>query len=358
MARMLFGLTCLGFCMGLSAPVPGGAEASSEQSAAETVELSTSVYPPDVSGESAYLAFVDGRAGELVALAQEQRDPLRQAEHHLMAANWMLARQTEPFVSRLLLGIAGPDEAGHLLAAVEQAQAQLDAASVGLAGLGSTKPTTQPSEPAAGDADREIATLGSVRDDLASFAEAYAAAWSSGSDDEAIRRVRRAASGLAVLLEDERRGVAQSAMLCQALLYRRAGLAERAARVLDLALQPLSPDAPQSSLYARLLRCRIVAEEGGYAAAYSLLLKLEERCHDWFDAPQEIGEAVRAVLLLRKQVVQDWQASVVEPANQEHNAWCEAVIGRLDEAMLQIEGTTRVMRLGAAVPSLLEADVP
>ena len=73
----------------------------------------------------------------MIAAAEQETEPLKRVNAHLEAANWILARQAEPMISRLLLELDGPfDQASlrqalgpiRLRVAVGQARAQLAAA--------------------------------------------------------------------------------------------------------------------------------------------------------------------------------------------------------------------------------------
>jgi hypothetical protein len=92
--------------------------------------------------------------------------------------------------------------------------------------------------------------------------------------------------------------------------------------------------------------------------AWSLLLKLEERAHDWFDSPVARQEAARAATLVRLQVNKSWRQSLTEAENLERAAWCGRAEERMQSMIVQSTASPTVLRLTLAVPLLLEGSTP
>ncbi|MHC4611894.1 MAG: hypothetical protein ACYS7M_16285 [Planctomycetota bacterium] len=364
---------CLGWAATLAVPVgqgptsvPADRPGAASQPAPDAVfELSIAAYPPDVADERQYAHHIGQQLEALLTCAQQATDTARKVEYSLAAANWILAWQAEPQVSRLLLGIEQPSDLASVDRAVAEARRHLDAAGKLLADTAASGTASIEENAEKADSVDERKTppsdqrgpldkLETIGDDLAAFADALTLAWAQGAGQDDTQRVRAAASSLAVLLEDARPGVASAAMLYQALLYGRVGRMDRAMQVLDLALQPIPQAGDSFAFFSKLLRCRYLARQGGYAVAWSLLLRLEERCHDWFDSPQASEEAVRAVALVRLQVNESWRESLAASGDEERVAWCTRAEARIRETSLLADESPKVMRLGVAVPMLVD----
>jgi len=339
--------------------------------------LSATVYPAGVESEEVYARHVQGRIDESLAKADQAPDLSAKARHLLMAANLILSRGIEPQVTRLLLEIETPRDAADLAAGVEEARKHLDAARALL--LGSNSAASQPSTAPGSDSsepDRappsELGRVApaiapekpAVCDDLTAFAEALQEAWAgdgialdgaAGPDVERqVSRAREAVSALATLLEDDRPGVAANARLYHAVLLSRIERVDRALTGLDLALQPLRQDAAVPSFYARLLRCRYLARQGSYAVSTALLLRLEERSHEWFDDPQLRIEAANTAALVRREVLRQWRDALTAEGKESAAAWCADAADRIDDTLRAEEDSPVVLRLGLAVPLLAE----
>lgn len=321
-----------------------------------TVGLSPADYPAGVSDEASLEAHNRARTIDILAAADREDEPLVQAEHRLAVANWILARQAEPQISRLLLGIESPTDLTSLRSSVADARVQLEAcrrllddpADDESHATGAQEPQSDP----AGAQSRE--GLRALHHDLAAFAEALAVAWSPDGGDDYGRQVRRCASALGVLLEDERPGVAAAAAMYQALLYRRADRPDRALAVLDLATRPLPRGGEAWAFSSRLLRCRFLAQQGSHALAWSLLLKLEERAHDWFEATGQGEQAARTALLVRLEVAGAWQQQLAQAGLAAEAAWCQRAAEQIRQAMRESRQPPTVMRIRSAIPFLLE----
>ena len=348
-------------------PQADGLMRSASQPAADVaVGLSAAVYPPGVTDETQYAHRIQEQVDGLLAAAEaaDRSDPAARVEYLLGAANWILARQIEPQVSRLLLGIERSQDAAFVIRSVAEARKHLAAAGPPPDGPAEATVSLEGDEEAAEPAgqgripsavsEESRHQSESIRNDLSAFADALALAWAEGEAENDAQAVRAAASSLAVLLEDDRPGVAPAATLYQAVLYQRAGQSDRAMKVLDLALQPLPPDAASFAFFSRLLRCRYLAQGGGHAVAWSLLLKLEERCQDWFDSPEARQEATCAAVLVRLEVGELWEASLASSGDQERLAWCGRAKQRIQSTLLQPTGEPTATRLGSAVPLLLD----
>lgn len=338
-------------------PQVAESQLTTQPAASDAVVLSAALYPAEVTDEAQYVRHTRQRTDALIEAAGRASDAAARIEHHLAAANWILACQIEPQITRLLLGIDEPGDTDALAASVALAQQQLDTAGCLLADLADqaeiAAPPSDDQQPEE-DSQPMAGRLEALHSDLSAFAEALATIAADTSDDQVVQRARRSASQLGVLLEDTRPGVAPAAIVYQALLFARIGRMDRAMTVLDLALRPLPADAEALSFFGRLLRCRFLARQGAYAVAWSLLLKLEERCQEWFDTPQARAEATATVAVVRLEVARSWKESLAEAGAADGSAWCEAAERRIGKPLFGGDESPTVMRIGHAVPMLTD----
>lgn len=285
-------------------------------------------------------------ANRLVKRAEAARGALESFDRHLLAANWMMAYELEPMATRLLLRASESKDAASVAEKLAVVADQLEAARKVWETLREDKSLSR-------DArwQREGRLAG-----LRAFAEAFASLWPTPEVKKETRRaaLRRAASDIAVVLEDDRPGVAAGAQLWQAYLYAQS---DRLPRAIDLLPAALSkpPNGDVFGFYARLLRCRYVAREhGGFAAAAALLARIEKRGADWFEAESDQEAASRAAALVRRSVLADWEKSFREAGKPQRAQWCRAAIARLDEQFFPPGSPNEVLRLLRAVPYLVD----
>jgi hypothetical protein len=271
--------------------------------------------------------------------ARPAADP---ALRHLMEANQILAQQIEPAVSRWLIAQDTPVGREALQTALDVAGQHLEAAKAALESSGAATPNAN--EPRAEDS-----LLVADVETLEAFANALSAIFGEGTAEGLARDRRNAAFALAVLLEDERGGVAAAAGLYQAILYRQLDRLDRVMELLPAPLTPLSPAGERFDFFARLLRCQCVSQRGGYAAGYAILLQIEKRCNEWFADPRDQAAAARAAVEVRLQLLAEWEARA--PDAEEHQ-WCQESAIRTRQALQEGQVTSGVMRLGVAVPLL------
>ncbi|HNQ21477.1 MAG TPA: hypothetical protein PKK06_00100 [Phycisphaerae bacterium] len=311
------------------------------------VRLST---PVGFSDEAAYDRAVEAKIKELVAAAGAATDALTAAEARLAAANLILARRTERDCSLVLLGLGRADGAGE---ALQPVFAQVTAL-LGEAGTAIARQRDAQSGDAAPELEGRLAAAERQREVLAAFAQALEAMVAADlrQDADGSRR-RRAASGLAPLLEQAEPGVSSAALLYSAVL-RADEDRDRVLTLLDLPLKtPASKDLPYA-LYTRLLRCRLLAEGGGHAAALALLFQLEEHCPNWLSDAAAGADAVRTVALGQLQMLADWHSRLSKPDQEDARRWCRSRFDALSDEHFP-GGSGTVLRLGRAVPTLVAA---
>ncbi|MFQ5490731.1 MAG: hypothetical protein ACE5GE_08430 [Phycisphaerae bacterium] len=318
--------------------------------------LSGEVYAEGVSDEAGHLAYVDGRIEALLSAGERAASDLQKVNYQLAAANWMLSRQIEPRVSRLLLGIEASGDRAGLMSGLEQARFRLDACRTALEAI---PPADESEEEEGGEgADPQALTIAALErsvESLSAYAAAIGAIWRPDEADGESKAIRRTASALGVFLEDDRPEVAQLASLYRALLYGRMGRLERALSALEPALAPLPAESRAAALYNRVLRCQLLAQEGGFVVAWSLLLRLEERVTEWFSVPRQVQSATRAVGLARLEIARQWEASLRAQGAKEEADWCRQSADALEAALQEGGGRLEVLRLGLAVPMMVES---
>ncbi len=259
----------------------------------------------------------------------------------LARANDLLARQTEPAVSRWFLDLTLPGDNEQVLENVRRAQALL------------TESRT--------DTDRPGTADGTRRDDieaLEAFARAMESVFAAGEGDAEVAERDLASIRLAVLLEDDRADVATAARLWRAALLRRLDRHDRILALLPEPLAGLSAEGRRFDFYARLLRARSIADLGGYAAACTLLLQVEDKCDEWFAATPDAADARRAAMAVRCRVLRLWADSLDPATHQEERDWCLRAIERARAAACPGAETCPVLPLEMAVPVLARSSAP
>ncbi|UCG15159.1 MAG: hypothetical protein JSV19_07655 [Phycisphaerales bacterium] len=313
--------------------------------AAAAWDLSTTGLAGGCPDAKAYQKHLDDRAAELLSTAADLPARLATAQH-LAAANWILARQIEPAASRWFLDMPLPEDRKNILTAVRQARSEITRAR---AASPSAASTTRPAGAEALSADKHL--LGT----LDTFARAIEAVFTESDADPNVTANGHAAFQLALLLEDDRPLVVSAARLWRAALFRRMGRADRALDLLPYALTELSAGSARFDFYSRLFRCRCIADRGGHAAACTVLLQLEGRCHEWFTHPQDQADAERAGALLRIKILTRWRNALDADSASAERDWCAAAVERIRESACGSAGRCPVIRLGLAVPMLVAA---
>ena len=303
---------------------------------------------PGFEDDAAYLRSIAARVTELEAYARRADSPIKQAESLLAAANLILARQLEPTCTRRLLYIDGDvDERGpaNLRNALDRADALTEQAGAALKGL---QVREDQAADRLGQITHRLQTLGA-------FAAALRAFLCPDKGPQAARDARRAASGLAPLREDKYQPVAAAASLWQACLRSLESDRGPALAALDLALSDPVPESMPYAFFARLLRCRLLAERGHPAVALALLMQVEERCGEWLTTDNERLDAMRAAQLARIQLTADWYRSLDRSKAAAERKWCREHIQTVIGDGFGDDGNT-VLRLTPAIPII--ASVP
>jgi hypothetical protein len=304
------------------------------------------VIPAPISGfedEAAYLRSIADRVQVLAGQADVVADATRRVDLLAAAANLTLAHELESCCTKRLLHLRGRDpgmDEATCRAGLDRADALIERASSSVQALRDSEEELPESWLV--ESSRRLETL-------RAFASAFRVYLVAGSDEEDSPDLRRAASLLAPLREDPNRRVAAAARLWQACLRARAGSPTRALSILEPALIDPPADSMPYALFARLLRCRLVAEIGGSAGALALLMQVEDRSTDWLSSQEERDQAARAAQFLRLQIMADWYARLDETRQSDERNWCIERSGRLIEERFS-DGGNSVLRLTPVIP--------
>ncbi len=219
--------------------------------------------------------------------------PVDQAQARLAIANRQLGEAAAWPATRCLLGAATDDDRARLADAAASAS-ELLAGAVKLLD-------------AAEDADEETRRhLAFAAETLETFAKAFSAITTDPADKHYEDTLSDAALELAAARESEDEDVAAAALLWQSYAWVLAGRRDQAILALPDVLK--QPERMPFDLFARLLRCRLLAEAGQHAAPVTLCLRMQHQCESWFPgrALREVGEIQRLIVFVRIGIVRSW----------------------------------------------------
>ena len=308
--------------------------------------------PPDYNDETAYAHSLADETAKLVTRAEAASDATTRVDLWLAAANMILSRELETPCTRSLLGVSDSvaDSRRDAIAALDRADGLL-----GRAGVLIESERMRTGLPGGwGD------TAARRFDALGSFAAALRAVLSEpGAADGADGR--RAWSKLSALLEDSDSGVASAAALWQAHLRSREEDAGRALLVLQPAIADPHEGTMPYAFFARLTRCRLLADRGGYAAALALLMQIEERYVDWFSEAQQQPEALRAIRVVEMAVLRGWRDHLTGADQEKERLWCDERAKELQASSFDTKNDDEknaVLRLSPVIPVVAPPPTP
>ncbi|MCH7807796.1 MAG: hypothetical protein IIB60_01120 [Planctomycetes bacterium] len=332
---------CLGFFADQASPPDQTAELRPGETGLPQLRLAAI---PDYEDDDAFVASFAARARELVHRSEQAPNARTRVDLLLAAANLILARELEPACSRKLLRLrheAKPPDPTRLTRSIDHASELLDRAGKAMdAAVGEKESSDSP----AADWTDETRRLTALN----AFAAGLRAYLLPGDGPEASRRARRSASQLSVLLDDENPRIVAAATLWHACL--RGGEADvgPALSVLDHALSEPQRHSMPYALFARLLRCRLVAKRGSAVTALALLVQMEDLRDEWLTDDAHRGDALRAITLTQAQILSDWHDAMPPSANGPERLWCAKRVAALRAERFNDE--TSVFRLGIAIP--------
>ena len=141
---------------------------------------------------------------------------------------------------------------------------------------------------------------------LTAFGESWRALAAFDGSPEAAEQLLTTGIELALYVDDPDPHIAEAAQLWQAHAYRKAGRPDRALQLLKPILAARSGRA--LDLFARLERCRALADAGHYVASIALAIKVEGKLDTWLqrEPPQARKSARHTVRLLRAEILKRW----------------------------------------------------
>ncbi len=308
--------------------------------------LSTARFPDGIADEASFGRWLADQSTAAMTAAEQADAPDRRVETRLAAVSAILAAQCEPPLSRLLLGLGDASDRQRVQELTDQAGAALESAREDLEHYRGTPDQV----------DAATDYFDSTIELFHAFNNAIRASVDGDTSDEGKKRYRDAARDLAEYLEDDRPEVAAAAMLWQGVLYGRAGRADRAMRSLPRPAEPRRQGAVRYDFFARLLRCRYLAQGGGHTVAWALLLQLEERSREWFATDRERLAATHATFLVKTEICDAWSSTDgdEQAATRE---WCAATLDRISTESFPANQPREVMRLASAAPLIIAPDL-
>jgi len=252
----------------------------------------------------------------------------------LDAVIFLLNRRCEPALSRIMQGIATPEDGRTLIDTAQQARDLL-----------STLPAAASAESNAGPA-----ILLDV-DFLAGAARVYAALGAATdpaapAKGQARHELMAAGGDIAAYVDDASPIVANWARLFQAACYRRAGRADRAIELLGP--PGLQPGAAPFDVFARLEHCRALADSGMLVAADAMAIRLESRTAA--DVEMEHRTAItQSFRALRICVLNQWKSRAGAGGREKVDELIDQRIKRLQRS-LSSDGPVALYRFGHTLP--------
>jgi hypothetical protein len=285
---------------------------------------------------------LENRVKDLVARMNQSTDGPKRVDLQLAAANVLLSYDLEPLCTRRLLSMRGQqDDELSVRRTLKRIDQWLSDAKVELEKLSDNGATLD---------EGRLDELQRRHRALSAFAEGIGVYLTLADDAESRPKILRSASKLSRLLEDSDPQVAAAASMWHAVLRISAGDVDRALSGLDRVLVDPSTDALPYAIFARLLRCQLTAQRGGYASVLSYLMQIEERCADWLKEFSDRENARRAAQFMRLQVMADWHEKLTGADHEAERQWCvDRSKKLLEEAFYDLD-TNRLYRLQAVIP--------
>lgn len=283
------------------------------------------------------------RAGEeRERLIEKAETPLEQAQARLGCANWLVAVPPAQPATRWLLGVQDADDLRAIAKAGREAAEQVSRAQ---------KLLEEAPEPKEEQDRKRHQALSEAAASVEAFAAIFAQA-ESGAQTEAEQEAwRKAARQLAIARESKQAPVAAAALLWQAFSFERAGRRDRALEALPDALAP-AEHWPYSFM-SRLLRCRMIAEDGRQAAATALLSQMQEQLKDWTtNQNQERNNARRLIGIVQYRIVTDWMKKLqtsTQPASDDSAKVLEPLLESIRRSFSEVK-EPGVYYMDTAVP--------
>ncbi len=290
-----------------------------------TPPINSRLYPPAVENEVQYQQWLADEIARRIAKIETENEATAPSENsslRIQTANWILSVACEPILTRILLELDTPQDLEQLKTLTTQATGLL---------------TNLKGENEASPHQADVGTL-------VTFAKTFAILADARTQPPDPNRVEQVTLESGLLLDEDNRDVAESARLWQCLIFNKCDKSQRALDVLPLVLTPVESNS--AAFFARMLRCRILAEQGKTTLAQALLLKMEEQCDTWFSDERLQSEARCTLAWLRWRLAQQAQYSLSEIPQ---SSWKDFV-ERTEEMIRDEKEPCQLFRLGSAIP--------
>jgi len=291
--------------------------------------------------QASYRQSITDRLKDLQNRANETKDEELRAKLLLAQANYILAYDVEPACTYKLLQLQDQPE---LDIQPQQLQAAFDRADRAI--HQATEIINKIPEPD-DDHENQISMRKSL-DILQAFARAQRV-YLLQDIENTQSEVRRAASGLSALVEMDHPKIASAATFWQSCIRNRESDHKAVLSRLEYALARVQKSTMPYSFFARLLRCRILADQGKYPLSLSLLLQMEEHSREWFFNATQFDHVYRSIALTRIQILRAWHEKLSEKSHTEERQWCLEQIQQLLESRFDSDKPI-VVRLWPAIP--------
>ncbi len=330
------------------------AESSSHSDSATTqpvIILSKESFPEDVETEAEYERWLTDQRLELSSRVAEFDSALKSASRlsnaqgRAAVANWILAREIEPVMSRMLHGMGRSEDGSKVSALRTLAIAELTSASELLNDYFKEN-----------ESDAKTEQAYALQDDLdvlIAFANAMAAGVVEQTAPGSESSLSDASLEILEHLEDPRVEVAALALLWEARLYARMGRFDRAIRILPVVTEAPQREAIIPDFFARLLRCRYLLAEKRYATAWDLTIMLEEESRNRFSTQRRRLEGARSAAWIRQSICDAWSNDTSSSERDTTRTWCEKTTTEMREAHFPDGMDHVVVRLERAAPMLV-----
>ncbi|MBX3396074.1 MAG: hypothetical protein KF841_11975 [Phycisphaerae bacterium] len=258
----------------------------------------SSATQPATAGEAA----IARRCAGLIESADRQTEPIARAHAFIVAARCLIVDECAAPLSVELCWSARPAPSlGELLSRAE-------------ACLASAESSLRAADASADEA--VVRRLADRLEMLRSFARLFSAMADLDAGSEVSRsRLIDAGVGVSTYLDDPNAAVAQSARLWQGVAYRRAGRPDRSLQILWPAIGSLSSN--RLDFFARVERCRALADQKRYVAALALAVKLEEHLDECMKPEDVRARAADSLRWARIIIYRRWSETLrAEGKNQ------------------------------------------
>ncbi|GMU24751.1 MAG: hypothetical protein AMXMBFR13_48230 [Phycisphaerae bacterium] len=270
--------------------------------------------------------------------------PLDKATAHLALANWLLSGPVARPATHLLIGVDEPSDR----------QLIIDMARAARSHIAEARQLLDDENRSGGNGERiERRRLVSAADTLEAFALLFAAVDANGDAEARHDAWSDAALELSEVRESANTVLASAANLWQTLAWEFAGRRERALAALPDALA--RPEHRQYDFMKRLLRCRLLGDDGQFMAAQTLAIRIRAMCAEWFDDRSEVRAREQLVTLLALRNGRLWVDKLRAGSRPSDSELLQPMLDRLAGKLTAGDAeVTPIYHLEQAIPILVQ----